>query len=160
MLSIWGFYCYLQPLFSQTFIMDPANQPRDTWISSSCSASLIVARAAKIAKKRTKAAKIAKKRTRNMFDVDISKPYVKDWILWKMQLRFKCIRDKATWEATREAQNPEIMELISKLTSSNFEVQFECIRDKATKEAQNPEIMELISKLTSSNIGDQDSSLS
>ncbi|KAK1586509.1 hypothetical protein Q3G72_003269 [Acer saccharum] len=34
----------------------------------------------------------------SMFDVDISKPYVKDWILWRMKLRFKCIQDDATKE--------------------------------------------------------------
>ncbi|KAK2644451.1 hypothetical protein Ddye_019646 [Dipteronia dyeriana] len=40
--------------------------------------------------------------------------------------------------AKREVQNPEIMELISKIASSNFGDQ-----DSATREVQNPEIMEL-----------------
>ncbi|KAK0607134.1 hypothetical protein LWI29_009898 [Acer saccharum] len=29
-------------------------------------------------------------RALSTFDVDISKPYVKDWILWRMKLRFEC----------------------------------------------------------------------
>ncbi|KAK1592249.1 hypothetical protein Q3G72_021842 [Acer saccharum] len=32
-------------------------------------------------------------RALSTFDVDISKPYVKDWILWRMKLRFDCIQD-------------------------------------------------------------------
>ncbi|KAK4855434.1 hypothetical protein QYF36_007309 [Acer negundo] len=33
-------------------------------------------------------------RVLSMFDVDISKSYVKDWILWRMKLRFRCIMEE------------------------------------------------------------------
>ncbi|TXG71617.1 hypothetical protein EZV62_000196 [Acer yangbiense] len=39
-----------------------------------------------------------------------------DWILWRMKLRFECIQD----QARREVQNPDMMEIISKLGSSNI----------------------------------------
>ncbi|TXG71565.1 hypothetical protein EZV62_000144 [Acer yangbiense] len=68
-----------------------------------------------------------------MFDVDISKPYVKDWILWRMKLRFRCIMAE---KAKQKAQNAEVMELMSKLAIGSFE-----------NKAQNAEVMELMSKL-------------
>ncbi|KAK1592410.1 hypothetical protein Q3G72_024436 [Acer saccharum] len=51
-------------------------------------------------------------RVLSKFDVDISRPYVKDWMLWKMKFEHK--------NARREAQDAKIMELMSKFASSNI----------------------------------------
>ncbi|KAK0608673.1 hypothetical protein LWI29_034177 [Acer saccharum] len=62
-------------------------------------------------------------RVLSMFDVDISIPYVKDWVLWRMKLRFRCIKQE---RATQKAQNAEIMKLMSKLAiGSSFDMDLE-----------------------------------
>ncbi|KAK1591191.1 hypothetical protein Q3G72_003668 [Acer saccharum] len=61
-------------------------------------------------------------RVLSMFDVDISIPYVKDWVLWRMKLRFRCIKQE---RATQKAQNAEIMKLMSKLAIGSFDMDLE-----------------------------------
>ncbi|TXG71564.1 hypothetical protein EZV62_000143 [Acer yangbiense] len=61
-------------------------------------------------------------RVLRMFDVDISKPYVQDWILWRMKFRFCCIMED---KAKKEAQNAEVMELMSKLDIGSFDMDLE-----------------------------------
>ncbi|TXG71431.1 hypothetical protein EZV62_000010 [Acer yangbiense] len=61
-------------------------------------------------------------RVLSMFDVDISIPYVKDWVLWRMKLRFRCIKQE---RATQKAQNAEIMKLMSKLDIGSFDMDLE-----------------------------------
>ncbi|TXG62480.1 hypothetical protein EZV62_009474 [Acer yangbiense] len=56
-------------------------------------------------------------RVLSKFDVDISKPYVKGWMLWRMKVRFNGFQHK---NARREAQDAKIMELMSKFESSNI----------------------------------------
>ncbi|TXG71876.1 hypothetical protein EZV62_000455 [Acer yangbiense] len=51
-------------------------------------------------------------RVLSKFDVDISSPYAKGWMLWKMKLEYK--------NARREAQDGKIMELMSKFASSSI----------------------------------------
>ena len=57
-----------------------------------------------------------------MFHVDFSKPYVKDWVLWRMKLRFRYIKQE---KATPKAQNAEIMKLMSKLDIGSFNMDLE-----------------------------------
>ncbi|KAI9195363.1 hypothetical protein LWI28_014166 [Acer negundo] len=61
-------------------------------------------------------------RVLSMFDVDISKSYVKDWILWRMKLRFRCIMEE---KAKNKVQNAEVMELMSKLAIGSFDMDLE-----------------------------------
>ncbi|KAK1592961.1 hypothetical protein Q3G72_033403 [Acer saccharum] len=56
------------------------------------------------------------------FDVDISKSYVQDWILWRMKFRFRCIMED---KAKEEAENAEVMELMSKLAIGSFDMDLE-----------------------------------
>ncbi|TXG71872.1 hypothetical protein EZV62_000451 [Acer yangbiense] len=51
-------------------------------------------------------------RVLSKFDVDISSPYAKGWMLWKMKLEYK--------NARRRAQDGKIMELMSKFASSSI----------------------------------------
>ncbi|KAK0608837.1 hypothetical protein LWI29_036730 [Acer saccharum] len=53
-------------------------------------------------------------RVLSKFDVDISSPYAKGWMLWKMKLEHK--------NARREAQDAKIMELMSKFASSSIDM--------------------------------------
>ncbi|KAK2644464.1 hypothetical protein Ddye_019659 [Dipteronia dyeriana] len=177
MFSIWGFYCYLQPLFSQTFNMAPANQSRSKVSAIGTpritSGSGSVAPAPKIAKKKngvrsyrklhvefdasigepiggtcftffTAIGTIVNKhaplnvrkwddipqekiqelidRVLSMFDVDISKPYVKDWVLWRMKLRFRTFKQE---KAKQKAQNAQVMKLMSKLAIGSLDMDLE-----------------------------------
>ncbi|KAI9181343.1 hypothetical protein LWI28_014079 [Acer negundo] len=57
-------------------------------------------------------------RVLSKFDVDISRQsYIKDWMLWRMKMRFNGFQHK---NARREAQDAKIMELMSKFASSKF----------------------------------------
>ncbi|KAK2652069.1 hypothetical protein Ddye_011925 [Dipteronia dyeriana] len=51
-------------------------------------------------------------RVLSKFDVDISRSYVQDWMLWKMKLEHRIAR--------REAQDARMTELMSKFASSNI----------------------------------------